>query len=109
MGWLKTGSAAQWAFGRIGRNDPAATAHATCGRSLARLALTEAEVRAIRVPVMVLVGANDDLVKGLYVEPLKQARRDWPVVEIRGANHINCIFNPQFQAEIAGWLRKNAR
>jgi pimeloyl-ACP methyl ester carboxylesterase len=107
MGWLKAGSGAQWAFAQIGKKDPGAKAQAICGRSLARLALTEAELRAVRVPVFVLVGEQDDLIKGLYVEPLRNERRDWSVLEIRGANHINCIVKPQFKEAIAEWLRKN--
>jgi pimeloyl-ACP methyl ester carboxylesterase len=109
MGWLKPGSAAQWGFEQIGKNDPNAKAATLCGRSLARLALTESELKAIRVPVTVLVGENDDLIKRLYVEPLEKVRKDWPVVEIKGANHITCILKPQFQREIAVWLGKNTR
>jgi len=107
MGWLKPGGAAQWAFAQIGKNDPNAKAVAVCGRSLARLVLTEDELKAIRVPVTVLVGEKDDLIKKLYVEPLERVRRDWPVVEIKGANHITCILKPQFQKEIAAWLGKS--
>jgi pimeloyl-ACP methyl ester carboxylesterase len=109
MGWLKAGGAGQWGFARIGKNDPNAKALTVCGRSLARLALTEEEIRSIRVPVAVLVGDEDDLIKKLYVEPLRQVRRDWPVTEIKGANHITCIVKPQFREEIAAWLKKNAR
>jgi pimeloyl-ACP methyl ester carboxylesterase len=107
MGWLKKGGVAEWAFARIGKGDPNATALAVCGRSLAKLALTEKEIKSIRVPVTILVGDKDDLVKKLYVEPLRKVRKDWRVVEIRDANHITCIFKTQFRKEIAAWLRKN--
>jgi pimeloyl-ACP methyl ester carboxylesterase len=107
MGWLKAGSGAQWAFGQIGKRDAGARAQAVCGRSLARLALTEGELRAIRLPVLVLVGKEDDLIKRLYIEPLRKVRKDWPVVEIRGGSHINCIVKPEFKEAIAGWLRRN--
>jgi pimeloyl-ACP methyl ester carboxylesterase len=107
MGWLRAGNAAQWAFSRIGRNDSSANARAICGRSLARLALSEAELRAIRVPVLVLVGEKDDLIKALYIEPLKKVRKDWPVVEIPGGDHITCILKPEFRDEMARWLTKN--
>jgi len=109
MGWLKPGSAAQWGFAQIGKNDPNAKAASVCGRSLAKLALTENELKAIRVPVTVLVGEKDALIKKLYVEPLGKVRMDWPVIEIKGANHITCILKPQFQKEIAAWLGKNTR
>ncbi len=107
MGWLKAGSAAQFGFGQIGRNDPNARAHAVCGRSLARLALTQRELESIRVPMLVLVGADDNLIKKLYIEPLQRVRKDWRVIEIADANHITCILRPQFRTDIAEWLAKN--
>jgi hypothetical protein len=35
--------------------------------------------------------------------------KDWPVVEIKGANHISCIFKQQFREAIAAWLKKNSK
>jgi pimeloyl-ACP methyl ester carboxylesterase len=107
MGWLKVGGAAQWGFAQIAKNDPNANALAICGRSLTKLALTEDEIKSIRVPVTVLVGDKDDFVKRLYVEPLKKVRKDWTVIEIKDANHITCILKQQFREEIAAWLKKN--
>jgi len=106
MGWLKTGDVAQWGFAQIGKNDPNAAALAICGRSLAKLALTEDEIKSIKVPMTVLIGDNDDLIKKLYIEKLVKVRNDWPVVEIKDANHLTCIFKPQFRDEIAVWLKK---
>lgn len=73
------------------------------------MALTEEEIKSIRVPVTVLVGDKDDFVKRLYVEPLKKVRKDWPVIEIKDADHITCILRQQFREEIAVWLRKNTK
>lgn len=109
MGWLKTGGIAQFGFAQIGKKDPHAKALTVCGRSLAKLALTEKEIKSIRVPVTVLVGDKDDFIKKLYVEPLQQVRKDWPVLEIKDANHISCILKQQFREEIAAWLKKNAK
>jgi pimeloyl-ACP methyl ester carboxylesterase len=109
MGWLKAGGLAQQGFRQIGRNEPNAEAHTVCGRSLAKLALTQAELKSIRVPVAVPVGQQDELIKKLYVEPLRRVRKDWPVIEIEDANHVSCIFKPQFQREIVAWLRKNSQ
>jgi pimeloyl-ACP methyl ester carboxylesterase len=109
MGWLKTGGVGQLGFARIGRNDPNATALALCGRSLAKLALTEEEIRSIKAPVTILVGDDDKLIKRLYVEPAQKARPDWPVVEIRQANHLSCIAREQFREEVAAWLKKNGK
>ncbi|MFL5338553.1 MAG: alpha/beta fold hydrolase [Gemmataceae bacterium] len=109
MGWLKSGGLGQFFFAQIGKNDPNANAMAVCGRSLAKLALTEDEIKSIKAPVAVLVGGKDDIIKRLYVEPLKQVRKDWSVTEIKDANHIDCIVKPQFREEIAAWLKKNSR
>jgi pimeloyl-ACP methyl ester carboxylesterase len=109
MGWLKEGDAAQWAFDQIGKNDPNAKPLAICGRSLAKLALTEKELKSIEVPMTVLVGTKDDLILRLYVEPLKKVRDDWPVVEIKDGDHLTCIVKPQFKEEIAAWLKKNSK
>jgi pimeloyl-ACP methyl ester carboxylesterase len=109
MGWLKEGEIAQGFFAQIGKNDAKANSLAVCGRSLAKLALTEKEIKSIKVPMTVLVGGKDDLIKGLYVDPLKKVRADWPVVEIKDANHLDCILKPQFKDEIAAWLKKNSK
>jgi pimeloyl-ACP methyl ester carboxylesterase len=109
MGWLKDGGVAQMFFAQIGKNDREAKALAVCGRSLAKLALTEAEIKSIKVPVAVLAGDKDDVVKKLYLEPLKKVRKDWPVIEIEDANHITCSFKPQFREELAAWIKKNGR
>jgi pimeloyl-ACP methyl ester carboxylesterase len=109
MGWLKEADIAQVFYAQIGKNDHDAKSLAVCGRSLAKLALTEDGIKLIKVPVTVLVGDKDDVVKKLYVEPLKKVRNDWPVVEVEGANHITCILKPRFREEIAAWLKKNSK
>jgi pimeloyl-ACP methyl ester carboxylesterase len=109
MGWLQAGGVAQFGFAQIGKNDRNAQALAICGRSLAKLALTEEEIKSIRVPVAVLVGDEDEFVKKLYVERLQQVRKDWPVIEIKQANHLTCAFKPQFREELAAWLKKNTK
>jgi pimeloyl-ACP methyl ester carboxylesterase len=77
--------------------------------SFGKLFLTEAELKKIDVPVKVIVGGKDDLVKGLYVDPLRRVRKDWPVVEIEKANHFDCILKPQFRDEIVAWVKKNSK
>jgi pimeloyl-ACP methyl ester carboxylesterase len=109
MGWLKVGGAGQWAFAQIAKNDPNAKTLALCGRSFAKLALSEEQIKSIRVPVTLLVGEKDGLVKKLYVEPLQKVRKDWPLIEIKDANHITCILKAQFREEIAAWLKKNSK
>ena len=57
----------------------------------------------------VLIGDKDDLIKKLYIDPLRPVRPDWPVVEIQDANHITCIIKRQFRDEIGAWLKKNSK
>ncbi len=106
MGWLRQGSSLQKLWeripGREGRTPPA------CIHSISSLAVTEKELRSVKVPVEVIVGEQDPA-KRLYVTPLSRIRKDWPVVEISGAGHLNCIVKPQFREELEKWLDKNAR
>jgi pimeloyl-ACP methyl ester carboxylesterase len=106
IGWLRDGSPLQ-AFwedlpDRAGSRTPA-----VCVRSIGTLALTEAAVRGVRAPVAILVGSRDP-VRRLYVAPLTRVRRDWPVVEVRGAGHLDCILKDQFRDELRRWLDANA-
>jgi pimeloyl-ACP methyl ester carboxylesterase len=109
MGWMKTGGIAPKLFEQIGKNDPNAKAMTICGRSLAKLSLTEDEIKSIRAPVAIIVGDKDDFVKKLYVQPLQQVRKDWPVLEVKGGDHLSCILKPQFKEEIVAWLKKNTK
>ncbi|HET6879355.1 MAG TPA: alpha/beta hydrolase [Pirellulales bacterium] len=108
MGWMKEGGAAQWFFSQVGKKDKDAKAHAVCGRSLAKFALTEDEIKSIEAPVTVLVGADDRVVEKLYVEPLQKVRPDWPVIEIQGGGHFTTIVKQQFRDELIAAIKKNA-
>jgi len=105
MGWLRQGSALQNFWDRMPERQGGSTPSA-CARSLGKLALTEAELRAINVSVEIIVGDRDPT-KGLYVTPLERVRKDWPVVEIKDAGHLNCIIKPQFKKAIEAWLAKH--
>ena len=100
MGWLREGSFEQKVFAAGGKDGKPV---GVCFRSLAKLALSEQEIKSIRVPVLILFGDRDGLKKG-YVEPLLRVRKDWPVIEIKDADHITCILKPQFKEEIRKWL-----
>jgi pimeloyl-ACP methyl ester carboxylesterase len=107
MGWLPAGVLAELGFGTKGKGNGSALD--LCFRSLGKLGLTQEEIKAIKVPVTVLVGDRDNLVKKLYVEPLQPVRKDWPVVEIKDADHITCILKPQFKEEIQKSLAKQEK
>ena len=90
MSWFKAGGFAQFRD-LIGRDDANGRPVAVCARSLSKLALTEEEIKSIRVPMTVLIGENDRLVPKQSLEALTAARPDWPVVEIKDANHLTCV------------------
>jgi pimeloyl-ACP methyl ester carboxylesterase len=108
MGWLQEGGFAQKLVDNVGKKKTDAAA-ALCMRSMAKLALTEAEIKSIKIPVEVIVGDKDEHITKFYVDPLRKARPDWPVVEIKDASHITCVIRPQFKEELASWLKKNAK
>lgn len=97
MGWLQDGSLLQKFWAHI---------RSVSAKGASELALTEDELKAIRVPVEILVGDHDPM-KRLYVAPLQRVRGDWQVIEIQGAGHLNCIFKKQFIDEIEKWLDTN--
>jgi pimeloyl-ACP methyl ester carboxylesterase len=107
MGWLREGSALQKVWERM-PDRGAGAATSACARSLGKLAVTEMELKRIRVPVVVIVGDRDP-VKRLYVAPLRLARKDWAVIAIDDAGHLNCVVKPQFKEEIAEWLNNQGR
>jgi len=107
MGWMQEGSAAQRMWRRP-LTRPPGPAPAVCVTSIADLALTRAELLAIRVPVEVLIG-DRDRVYDLYVLPLRTARPDWPVVRIRRSGHMDLFLRGQFKQELARWLDRPAR
>ena len=95
MGLLQQGGATQQDWARR---------HDLASRGVADLALTPEQVKAVRLPIEMLVGSNDDPIRRLYIEPLLAVRRDWPVVEIANADHISCLSKSQFKDELIRWL-----
>ncbi len=106
MGWFREGSFEQKMMGKLpgGGLGPPPVFFDVVGK----LAITEEELKKIDLPVKILVG-DRDFAKGLYVEPLQKARKDWSVVEIKDADHITCILKPSFKEEIGAWVRKNTK
>jgi pimeloyl-ACP methyl ester carboxylesterase len=104
MGWMQEGSllAIFWErFQTAGRGQTPPV----CVQSLGKLAISAADLAAIRIPTVVVVGA-DDPVKPLFVQPLETARPDWPVIEIPGANHTTAVQSPVFKQAITDALKK---
>jgi hypothetical protein len=58
---------------------------------------------------MIVLAGDRDPVKKLYVAPLQTVRKDWMVIEIPGAGHLNCIFKKEFAEELVKWVDKNGK
>jgi pimeloyl-ACP methyl ester carboxylesterase len=101
-GWMKKGSPQEAMWAKMGSKDVGQTPPA-CMHAFGQFAVTEEELKAIKLPVMVLIGDSDPI-KHFYVEPLQTVRSDWPTVLVKGAGHITCIFKPQFKEEIVKWV-----
>jgi pimeloyl-ACP methyl ester carboxylesterase len=102
MGWLRDGSLLQKSWERMGVRYGSRTP-AVCIHSISKLALTLEELKGIRTPVEVVAGDRDPT-RLLYVRPLQEVRGDWPVVEIKGAGHLDCIARREFREELARWV-----
>ncbi len=98
MGWLRSDSPMQHFWeGFQGRSH--AKVPGACIRSISKLAVTESELKAVRVPVTLIVGDRDPC-RRLYVEPLRSVRPDWPEHVIKDAGHINCILKRDFKDQL---------
>ena len=106
MGWLRTDTPLQH-FWEAMQGRAVSQVPAACLHSIAKLAVTEAELKAVGVPVTIIVGERD-ICRRLYVEPLAKVRPDWPVHVIKDAGHINCVMKPEFKARLAAALDKGA-
>jgi pimeloyl-ACP methyl ester carboxylesterase len=103
MGWMKTGAPLNSVWDQ--RDRERFTVPPACAKSFPQLAVTEAEIKAVKIPVTILVGEEDPCRKW-YVEPLQKIRTEWPVRIIPGADHLNCIAKPEFKTQLEMALGK---
>jgi pimeloyl-ACP methyl ester carboxylesterase len=75
-------------------------------RGFAEFAVTADQVKALKMPIQVVVGERDPC-RRMYVEPLLQLRPDIPEHVILGAGHIACILKPEFKTELNAALAHN--
>ena len=104
MGWLREGGMLQRVWARMPAQEGSRTP-AVCIRSIGKLAVTADEIKGIKAPVEVVIGDRDP-VKRLYVAPLQPVRKDWPVVEIKDAGHMDCIMKKEFRDAVTDWVAK---
>lgn len=102
MGWLQEGSGLQRFWDNIPARNRGPVPPA-CLRSFGKFAITEEDLRGVKLPLEVLVGDHDPC-KALYVDPLHRVRGDWPIVVIQDAGHLTCIAKEQFKDELVKWI-----
>jgi pimeloyl-ACP methyl ester carboxylesterase len=78
-----------------------------CGQAFPDLGITRDQLAEITRPMIVVIGTDDGLL-GRCVDPLRKVRPDVPVVEIAEANHVTCIFRPQFRQAILDYLAEQS-
>jgi pimeloyl-ACP methyl ester carboxylesterase len=103
MGWMQEGSLLADVFERLQGNGRGQTPPA-CVQSLGKLALSAEDLQAIHVPLVIVVGSQDPVLP-LFVEPLRKARPDLPVIDVNGANHSTLPFRPEFKRAILDALK----
>ena len=101
MGWLKEGSPLQHAWESMGGKGNPAIVH-----SFAEFAVTADQVKALKMPIQVIVGDHDPC-RRLYVEPLLEIRPDIQEHVVSKAGHILCVLKPEFKTEINEALSRN--
>ncbi|MBI5725538.1 MAG: alpha/beta hydrolase [Planctomycetes bacterium] len=104
MGWMREGGALAKIWEELPPREGGRTP-AACISQIGKLGITEEQLKAIKTPATVIVGSRDP-VKKLYVDPMLTVRKDWPVVEIQDAGHLNCIMKKQFLEEIVSWVAR---
>ena len=106
MGWLKTDSPLQ-RFWEVAKGRGKQRVPVACLHGFSELAVTEHEVKAVKVPVTIVVGDRDPC-RRMYVEPLRRIRPDWPEHVIAGAGHLNCVAKPAFKTQLKTALDSNS-
>ncbi len=108
MGMLKVGSPLQRVWEYLGGRGERATANGNAAllHGFPDFAVTEDQVKALKMPIRVIVGEKDPC-RGMYVDPLLQVRPDIPVQVVPGAGHIACVLQPEFTTDINSAVGQN--
>lgn len=103
MGWMEPSGGSP---GAASSDDIEQEPLVACRQAFGGLGITREQLAAIRVPMTVLIGTDDRL--KARVDALARVRPDVPIIEIPGANHLNCIFRREFRDAIAASLAGHA-
>lgn len=103
MGWHKAGARMNSIWDEVKRKR--FTVPAACAHGFPALSVTESDIKAVKIPVEMIVGDQDPC-REWYVEPLRHVRPDWPVHVIPDAGHLNCFLRPEFKAQLAAAIER---
>jgi pimeloyl-ACP methyl ester carboxylesterase len=98
MGWHKA-DAPMNQFWELAHDNGRINVPVACLHGFPALAITEQDLKAIKVPVTIIVGDRDPT-RRWYVEPLETVRRDWPVHIVANAGHMNCVAKSDFKTTL---------
>ncbi|HYC00819.1 MAG TPA: alpha/beta fold hydrolase [Candidatus Limnocylindrales bacterium] len=104
MGWMRDSGWLQGVWERLPVREADNTSR-MCIRSIEQLQVTRQELEAIQVPVAVILGDRDP-VRRMYITPLKNARKDWPVIVVPGGG-ATAITTKKFRDELVKWLQRH--
>lgn len=104
IGWMENGEKFERLASVGPRDKNAAITPLIAGFS--EFAVPAEAVKALRVPVEVIIG-DQDFNRRLGVEPLLRLRPDIAEHVIADANHLSCVLKPQFKAEVAATLQRH--
>jgi pimeloyl-ACP methyl ester carboxylesterase len=105
MGWMQEGTPLQHMWENMGERGRASGNPALL-HGFADFAVTADQVKALKMPIEVVVGDQDPC-RRLYVEPLVKIRPDIPQHIISNAGHILCVVKPEFKTELRAALSRN--
>ena len=106
MGWMKEGSPLQRVWDNMGGRKDVARNSAALVHGFSEFAVTADEVKALKMPIQVVVGDRDPC-RRMYVEPLLEIRPDIQEHVIPNAGHLLCVMKPEFKTELNAALARN--
>ncbi len=98
MGWLERGPVAEQRFSKLDGSAFSDVLKA-CFPTLKELTITREEFAALKSPVSVMIGTEDQNY-AQTVPPLKQVRPDITVLEVEGRGHINILWWSELEGNI---------
>ncbi len=106
MGWREPNEVGEF-LAEVGENLTDLPPRRACALGFLRLGITREQLENIKSPMTMVIGDNDGLKRG--VDRLSEVRTDVPVVVVPDANHMTCIFKPQFREAIKDFLDRQPK